>query len=59
MAEVYAQTPTHYPTGSNPMEFTTGSILVYIVFPLLLFVIAILVRRHKKKVKKDDPDKMD
>jgi len=49
MSEVYAQTPTHYPTGQNPMEFTAVNILVYIVFPVLLFVILILNRRHKKK----------
>ena len=49
MSEVYAQTPTHYPTGSNPMEFTPFNILVYIVFPLLLFVFLFLNRRRKKK----------
>ncbi|MCK4992488.1 MAG: hypothetical protein KAS29_18445 [Bacteroidales bacterium] len=48
MSEVYAQTPTHYPTGRDPMEFTPVNILVYIVFPLLLFTILILTRRRKK-----------
>ena len=49
MTQVYAQTPTHYPTGKNPMEFTPVNILVYIVFPVLLFVFLILSRRRKKK----------
>ena len=49
MTTVYAQTPTHYPTGKNPVEFTPVNILVYIVFPLLLFVFVILSRRKKKK----------
>ena len=48
MATVFAQAPTHYPTGNYPMEFTLVNILVYIVFPVLLFVIAILIRRKKK-----------
>jgi hypothetical protein len=49
MSEVYAQTPTHYPTGRNPVEFTTVNILVYIVFPVLLVAIWILIRRNQKK----------
>lgn len=49
MIQVYAQTPTHYPTGQNPMEFTPMNILVYIVFPVLLFVFLFLARRRKKK----------
>jgi hypothetical protein len=54
MSVVYAQTPTHYPTGQDPMEFTAVNILVYIVFPVLLFVILILTRRRKKKKNKDE-----
>jgi hypothetical protein len=46
---IFAQTPTHYPTGSYPMEFTAVNILVYMVFPLLLFVLWILVRRSQRK----------
>ena len=49
MAGVFLQAPTHYPTGNYPMEFTPVNILVYIVFPVLLFVIAILIRRKKKR----------
>jgi hypothetical protein len=54
MSHVYAQAPTNYPTGQHPMEFTPGNILVYIVFPVLLFVVVILVRRRNKKKKKSD-----
>jgi hypothetical protein len=43
------QTPTHYPTGSDPVEFTLGNILVYIVFPVVLVVTWILVRRIQRK----------
>jgi len=53
MLEVYAQTPTHYPTGSNPMEFTTMNILVYIVFPVVLFVFLYFANKRKKKKKAD------
>lgn len=49
MHEVYAQAPTHYPTGSDPMEFTVGNVIVYIVFPVLLVVIWILLRRRKRE----------
>jgi hypothetical protein len=45
------QTPTHYPTGSNPVEFTLGNILVYIVFPDVLVVTWILVRTIQRKKK--------
>ena len=49
MSVVFAQAPTHYPSGSYPMEFTAVNILVYIVFPVLLFLLWILVRRSQKK----------
>lgn len=49
MSVVFAQAPTHYPSGSDPMEFTVINILVYIVFPVLLFVLWFLVRRSQKK----------
>jgi hypothetical protein len=49
MTTVYAQTPTHYPTGKDPVVFTPVNILVYIVFPLLLFAFVIVSRRRKKK----------
>jgi hypothetical protein len=52
MLQAIAQIPTHYPTGRDPMEFTLGNILVYIVFPVLLILIWIVVRRRQKK--KDD-----
>lgn len=54
MAEVFAQQPTHYPSGGEPMEFTTINILVYIVFPLLLFLFLFLANRRKKKKKVAD-----
>jgi hypothetical protein len=46
---LYAQTPTHYPTGQNPVDFTPGNILVYIVFPVVLVVLWILIRRSQRK----------
>ena len=51
-----AQTPTHYPTGSNPQPFTLPNILVYIVFPVLLVVAWIVVKRLQRK-RMENPDK--
>jgi hypothetical protein len=49
MLMVFAQTPTHYPTGGDPVEFTAINVLVYIVFPALLFVGYLLIRQRQKK----------
>jgi hypothetical protein len=54
MSKLYAQTPTHYPTGSDPIDFTLGNILVYIVFPVVLVVLWILIRRRKKPADSSD-----
>lgn len=43
------QIPTHYPTGRDPVEFTLGNILVYIVFPVVLVAAWILIRRIQNK----------
>jgi len=53
MSVVFAQQPTHYPSGGEPMEFTTINILVYIVFPVLLFVFLFFANRKKKKKKEN------
>jgi hypothetical protein len=44
---LHAQTPTHYPTGQNKVEFTFINVLIYIVFPVLLVVLWIVIRRRK------------
>ena len=49
MTTVIAQHPTHYPSGKDPVKFTTGNILVYIVFPVLLVAIWILIRRRERR----------
>jgi len=46
-AQLFAQTPTHYPTGENRVDFNFVNILIYIVFPVLLVVIWILIRKRK------------
>jgi len=54
MSSVFAQTPTHYPTGGDPVEFTVVNILVYIVFPALLFVGFVVLRQRQKKKERSD-----
>ena len=46
---LFAQTPTHYPTGQNKVDFNVVNILIYIVFPVLLVVIWILIRKRRKQ----------
>jgi hypothetical protein len=46
---LFAQTPTHYPTGQQKVDFNVVNILIYIVFPVLLVVIWILIRRRKQR----------
>jgi len=47
--EILAQTPTHYPTGKSPMQFNLVNILLFIVFPVLLVVAWIWIRRSARK----------
>jgi len=48
-----AQTPTHYPTGTDPVRFNLVNILLFIVFPVLLVVIWIWIRRSGRKKDKE------
>ena len=47
--EIVAQTPTHYPTGNDPVRWTPVNIIVYIVIPVVLVVLWIVLRRRKTK----------
>jgi len=51
-----AQTPTHYPTGTDPVRFNLVNILLFIVFPVLLVVAWIWIRRSARK-KDEEQDK--
>jgi hypothetical protein len=58
MGELLAQSPTHIDTRrKDPKPFTLDDILLYIVFPVLLFIAAYFGRRYQKKLKekKDNP----
>ena len=44
-----AQTPTHYPTGQNKVDFNLVNILIYVVFPVLLVVIWRTIRNRKSQ----------
>lgn len=44
-----AQTPTHYPTGQNKVDFDFVNILIYVVFPVLLVVIWRLIRKRRSQ----------
>lgn len=47
-----AQSPTHIDTRrKDPKPFTLDDILLYIVFPVLLFIAAYIGRRYQKKMK--------
>jgi hypothetical protein len=50
---LHAQTPTHYPTGQNKVEFTFINVLIYIVFPVLLVVLWVVIRRRKPGENRD------
>lgn len=56
LLELLAQTPTHYPTGNEPVRWSAVNILVYIVIPVVLVAVWIILRRRKtgKKAEKDD-----
>jgi len=51
LGEVLAQSPTHIDTRrKDPKPFTLDDILLYIVFPVLLFIAAYFGRRYQKKL---------
>ena len=51
LGELVAQSPTHIDTRrKDPKPFTLDDILLYIVFPVLLFVAAYFGRRYQKKL---------
>ena len=55
LMEVMAQSPTNIDTRSrDPKPFTLDDILLYIVFPSLLFIVAIYGRIHHKKRKEKE-----
>ena len=52
LVEILAQSPTHIDTRrKDPKPVTLDDILLYIVFPVLLFIAAYLGRRYQKKKK--------
>jgi hypothetical protein len=51
LSELLAQSPTHIDTRrKDPNPFTLDDILLYIVFPVLLFIAAYFGRRYQKKL---------
>jgi len=59
LMEMMAQSPTGIDTRSKaPKPFTLDDILLYIVFPVLIFIVAIYTRIHQKKLreKKSTPE---
>jgi hypothetical protein len=52
LSGLLAQSPTHIDTRrKDPKPFTLDDILLYIVFPVLLFIAAYFGRRYQKKLK--------
>ena len=52
LSQLLAQSPTHIDTRrKDPKPFTLDDILLYIVFPLFLFIGALLARRYQKRLK--------
>lgn len=51
---VFAQTPTHYPTGKNPQPFTFWNVFFYIVIPVILVIAWIWIRRYQAKRAKNE-----
>lgn len=48
--ELSAQSPTHIDTRrKDPKPFTLDDILLYIVFPVILFLAAYLLRRYQNR----------
>jgi len=55
LAELMSQSPTGIDTRSRePKPFTLDDILLYIVFPVLLIIVAIYGRRHQKKLREKE-----
>jgi hypothetical protein len=52
-----AQSPTHYPSGNDPVEFTPVNIIVYIIGPILLVIIYLWYRRYLSNKKKAEEEK--
>ena len=51
LLDLVAQSPTHIDTRrKDPKTFTLDDILVYIVFPILLFTFVLFLRRYQKKL---------
>lgn len=52
LSALVAQSPTHIDTRrKDPKPFTLDDILLYIVFPALLFIAAYFGRRYQKKLR--------
>lgn len=52
LSALLAQSPTHIDTRrKDPKPFTLDDILLYIVFPVLLFIAAYFGHRYQKKLK--------
>jgi zinc transporter ZupT len=51
-----AQSPTHYPSGNDPVDFTLVNILVYIVAPILMVIIYLWYRRYLYKKKQSEKE---
>ena len=51
---VSAQTPTHYPTGDDPVDITLVNILVYFVTPFLLVIIYLWWRNYRRKMEEKE-----
>ena len=50
--DLLAQSPTHIDTRrKDPNPFTLDDILLYIVFPVLLFIAAYFGRRYQKRLR--------
>jgi heme/copper-type cytochrome/quinol oxidase subunit 2 len=48
--KVHAQTPTNYPPSeSEPLDFNTFNIILYIILPILMVVAFFLSRRYFRK----------
>ena len=52
LVDLLAQSPTHIDTRrKDPKPFTLDDILLYIVFPVLLFIAAYFGHRYQKKLR--------
>ena len=59
LVEIIAQSPTHIDTRrKDPNPFTLDDVILYILFPVLLFIAAYFGRRYQKKLreKKNAPE---